>query len=304
MEDLNFFQTHWHFEAVRPAEKFPISGSPNRSVKRFVFHSGQGDFIAEAFELRKKSRQIRQNEILEFLARNRMQGVFSWLRTVDGAHGVAGGGWFWQVRPWCAADPLPRKTLGDEAAFARIWSRVLLELKEFSPAENSDLQMPNENFAFSAYLPVLDRFAREKSADFYPRISQMLKRISPLCRQLDSLPRMFAHGDFHPGNILVRNGNTAAVIDWEFCGWKPAGYDLALLLGCLGMDDPRWLSKGVIVDMQKELFARDYMPRAAWEMLTWTIAATRLGWLGEWIDLNDRRMVEQELTYINDFLLG
>ena len=113
---------------------------------------------------------------------------------------------------------------------------------------------------------------------------------------------MFAHGDFHPGNILVHENRLSAVIDWEFCGWKPAGYDLALLLGCLGMDNLRWLSEGATVEMQNALYRQNYMPEKAWEMLPFSIAAVRLGWLGEWLDLGDQEMIKRELEFIS-FLL-
>ena len=39
------------------------------------------------------------------------------------------------------------------------------------------------------------------------------------CRQVTS------HGDFHRGNVLVRDG-VAWVVDWELSGKRPAGYDL------------------------------------------------------------------------------
>jgi hypothetical protein len=38
------------------------------------------------------------------------------------------------------------------------------------------------------------------------------------------LPEVTSHGDFHRGNVLVRNGS-AWVVDWELSGKRPAGYD-------------------------------------------------------------------------------
>jgi aminoglycoside phosphotransferase (APT) family kinase protein len=40
-----------------------------------------------------------------------------------------------------------------------------------------------------------------------------------------TLPRVAAHGDFYPGNVLV-SGGVAWVVDWELCGRRPLGYDL------------------------------------------------------------------------------
>ncbi len=39
------------------------------------------------------------------------------------------------------------------------------------------------------------------------------------------LPSVTSHGDFHRGNVLVRDG-VAWVVDWELSGERPAGYDL------------------------------------------------------------------------------
>jgi hypothetical protein len=64
----------------------------------------------------------------------------------------------------------------------------------------------------------------------------------------------------------------------------------------------RWLSEGATVDMQNALYQSGYMPRKAWEMLTVTIAAVRLGWLGEWLDLGDMAMVKREVDFINYLL--
>jgi streptomycin 6-kinase len=42
------------------------------------------------------------------------------------------------------------------------------------------------------------------------------------------LPRVTAHGDFHPGHVLP-SGGRVWVIDWELAGRRPAGYDLLTL---------------------------------------------------------------------------
>lgn len=41
--------------------------------------------------------------------------------------------------------------------------------------------------------------------------------------------RQFGHGDLTPRNVLVLNGGGVALIDWEWAGLYPPGYDLAFL---------------------------------------------------------------------------
>ena len=302
MVEAQFFLQHWGVEFREVVTGIQISGSPNRAVKRFLFSGRDGVFAAEGFELRKKSRQCAQNELLELLKAQKMAGINPWCRTLERAHGAVADGCFWQLRRWCAADGLPRETLGEERVYSTIWTETLRQLQKFAPPEKNPRFMPNEDFYFSGYLPRLARFAAEKGGSFAPGIAKLLTVMRPICRELDKLPQMFAHGDFHPGNILVHENRLSAVIDWEFCGWKPAGYDLALLLGCLGMDNLRWLSEGATVEMQNALYRQNYMPEKAWEMLPFSIAAVRLGWLGEWLDLGDQEMIKRELEFIS-FLL-
>ena len=41
---------------------------------------------------------------------------------------------------------------------------------------------------------------------------------------------LFAHGDLRPHNIMVKDGNVAAIIDWERSGWYPEYWDYAKAL--------------------------------------------------------------------------
>ncbi|KAJ5797005.1 uncharacterized protein N7518_005545 [Penicillium psychrosexuale] len=41
---------------------------------------------------------------------------------------------------------------------------------------------------------------------------------------------LFAHGDFRPQNIMVKDGNVTAIIDWELSGWYPEYWDFAKAL--------------------------------------------------------------------------
>lgn len=41
---------------------------------------------------------------------------------------------------------------------------------------------------------------------------------------------LFAHGDHRPQNIMVKDGNVAAIIDWELSGRYPEYWDFAKAL--------------------------------------------------------------------------
>jgi hypothetical protein len=46
------------------------------------------------------------------------------------------------------------------------------------------------------------------------------------CADLEALPEVLCHNDFHPGNVLAGG----AVIDWAYCGLGAAGLDAGVLL--------------------------------------------------------------------------
>jgi hypothetical protein len=52
------------------------------------------------------------------------------------------------------------------------------------------------------------------------------------------LPEVTGHGDFHRGNVLVRDG-AAWVVDWELSGKRPAGYDLMQFWATLEGEEDR-----------------------------------------------------------------
>jgi len=134
-------------------------------------------------------------------------------------------------------------------------------------------------------------------------LETLLKKMNSFFQTEKNLPLTFAHGDFHPGNFLMRRENGVSVIDWEFTGWKCAGYDFALLAGCLGADNSLWLSNGCIPEMFHVLKNNDYWDSSVIRILPGITAAIRLGWLGEWVMLNDSNLAEGEIQYI-DFLLN
>ncbi len=55
---------------------------------------------------------------------------------------------------------------------------------------------------------------------------------------------MFIHRDFHPGNLLWRDGVLSGIVDWAFGCWGPQGAEvahtranLALVDGCAAADE-------------------------------------------------------------------
>jgi len=117
MTDSEFFNV-WNIRFSHRRDDIVIQGSPNRSEERFAVEDISGNlYIAEGFDLRKSSKQCRQNELLEFLKSHEMS-VTPWIRTNENKHGYNSMARFWQIRPFISGQTLPRDSIGDNLRFA------------------------------------------------------------------------------------------------------------------------------------------------------------------------------------------
>lgn len=86
----------------------------------------------------------------------------------------------------------------------------------------------------------------EKLADFhtYLRFGRPLEHWAdrPWVMKVHSRPETyttkFTHADLRPNNIMVKEGNITAIIDWEFAGWYPEYWEYTKMY--FGELRPRW----------------------------------------------------------------
>ncbi len=290
--------SNWQLSFASAGDNTLITGSPNRTERRFLFSDAQKNFyIAEGYNSGKTRFQIRQNILLEYLAGQSLSGIHPFIRTDSGTHGVPSDGLFWQLRPYIPAEKLPRTALGQQENYGQRWGEFLLQLKEIMTAPAAPAAQ-NAPFYMANHLPSLLELSQRKMPEITGQLREISGELAPFFKWERQSSGMFAHGDFHPGNILMSNGKIQAVIDWEFAGIKFPGYDMALLIGCLAMDDPDNLDSPAVRRLQDLLYRNEFMPDEAWEYLPQMIAATRLGWLGEWLSLDETALVKQEMELL------
>jgi homoserine kinase type II len=107
-----------------------------------------------------------------------------------------------------------------------------------------------------------------------------------------------ATGTLHPINIIWGNRSIRAVIDWEFCGTKPEIYDLANLLGCLGVENPQSLDGPFVHQVIRRMRT---IRRILWPelgALPDMMLAIRFAWLSEWLRKDDLPMIRLEADYM------
>jgi homoserine kinase type II len=114
----------------------------------------------------------------------------------------------------------------------------------------------------------------------------------------EKLPIAFCHGDYHPLNIIWSADNMKCVIDWEFSGCKREIYDAANLIGCIGVEDPRSLTGGLVKSFISEMAEAKLISKTSWKYLVEFIVALRFAWLSEWLRRKDVEMIGLELDYM------
>jgi homoserine kinase type II len=135
----------------------------------------------------------------------------------------------------------------------------------------------------------------------------LVEPVTPIIKHLEhsffethsTLPAALCHGDFHPLNILWKEDGIRGLIDWEFFGLKPEGYDAANMVGCLGMEGPGSLAGGMVLSFMETLRTADLLNPESLRTLPDLTLALRFAWLAEWLRKGDREMIGLELTYMH-----
>ena len=113
------------------------------------------------------------------------------------------------------------------------------------------------------------------------------------------LPIIFCHGDYHPLNIIWSKKNIKSVIDWEFLGYKSEIYDIANMLGCIGIEEPTSLINDLAKNFILKIRKSDIISHISYKYLIEFIITLRFAWLSEWFRKNDIEMINLEIDYIN-----
>ena len=152
----------------------------------------------------------------------------------------------------------------------------LIALKKSS----ADIHCHVTPFSICEYIRALLPRIREKNPPLLDDLLPIWQELDEFSRAETTLPIDFCHGDFHPNNVLWGDRQLNGVIDWEFSGHKVAGYDVATLLGCLGMDNPEFLTADMTFAFLNKLKANDFHSDIVWHWLPDYIAATRFACVG------------------------
>lgn len=284
----------WGLEDAELLEEPADEGSPARVIFRQALRTSNGEiYILECLSPEKLTSRLKQAQMLLMLQIHHFKEVPAWLPTLDGNLGFQYANAFWQLRKWIPGVPLPRENYAGDSWRGRACADLLVKLKEKSSGIPAI-----EHFELGHYISHLMRHIRVHNPALYSDLQPILEALEPFFRMETGFPVHFCHGDFHPLNIIWGDQQIKALIDWEFCGFKLEAYDLANMLGCIGMDAPENLTNGMALELVRTLNGKNFLSKDSWYWLPEIIAAQRFAWMREWCFGHDREMMVQELDFI------
>ena len=294
----------WNLELKAERPELAPAGSPERSLSRTVVEDAGGRcFVLERVASRTVGRKREIAATLDWLASRGLAGVHGYLRNGQGDHLAKAAGGFWQASPFIEGVELNRPGYLLEAWRGEALARFLVEMRGTS--EGIPFGRPGRPFSIAEFtrdlMAKMARHAPGRAAavrDVYGWLEESLFPVH------DRLPVAFCHGDPHPVNVIWGEGAIRGVIDWEFSGTKPEIYDAALVVGCIGMEDPGGLAGPMALSFIGELRASGRFDASGFAVLPEFVAALRFAWLSDWMRKKDGEMVEMETDYLRLLLDG
>ncbi len=276
----------------------PLAGSPERSAFRTAVQNEKNElYILESvfpLDIQRKEQIARS---LDLLAKNHLQGIVPYLPSPNGGHLVCDEHGYWLMSAYVPGEPLDRPGYAFEGWRGKAFADFLLSLKK--KAAPLSIKANGPFFSIASYAAHIMEDLKQNDPGFLPWFQPFFQQLeTSFFPGHDALPRRFCHGDFHPVNMIWGKDTIKAVIDWEFSGIKPEGYDLANLLGCLGMEHPHALTGELVLSCVQTLRRNDFLSQESWDSLLDFILAIRFAWLSEWLRRKDTEMIEMERTYM------
>ena len=298
-KEINNILKAWDLAAVQMRPEIAIAGSPERTEYRVVIEADHGRlYIVEQINSRLKERKLKIAQTLETLVANGFKTAQKYLRNCNGDFLSKYSGGLWQVVPYVKGVELNRPGYVHDRWRGKAMADLLLDLRRCSGGIPDGSLEPC--FALPKYIDQLMRAIEKNRPDILDRARLMHQFAREnLYSDFSSLPTAFCHGDYHPVNIIWKEGGIAALIDWEFMGRRPEPYDAANAVGCLGIEDPECLWGDTVKDFIKGLRSGGFAADTSFQYFLPLVISLRFAWLSEWLRRKDEEMIEMEFDYFD-----
>jgi homoserine kinase type II len=298
LNELTEIMSMWGVGLKRLGDDTQIAGSPERTAFRTLVESDSGEFfVLEKVHRRDVAKKKRIAQTVKFLSCHGLTTIIPYRETSHGQQVCFYDDDFWQLVPFRQGVELDRTKYYFDAWRAPVMAEFLAALHKSSAV----LPAPEESEIFN-----LKEYVVRILGQMEQHHPQVRETIVPVVNFLESefmphyqeLPVAFCHGDYHPLNIIWGENSLLAVIDWEFCGFKPEIYDVANMVGCLGMENPECLEGPLVTEFIRRMKELEFISQTSWQNFRAFVVALRFGWLAEWLRKKDEPMIDLELDYM------
>jgi len=290
--------SEWNISFKKTHPELIISGSPQRCAYRIVVEDDNGHvYILEKISKTQFSHKQLIAQTLSYLSDKNISEINPYLKNENGFI-VKIDTTFWQIQPFIKGFELNRPEYVLDAWRGKKLADFLIRLWNNSEEISENISLPF--FSLKDYvLTMKNNMSRHHPVELAQIESVFEYLASNFFLIYDQIPMRFCHGDYHPLNIIWDYDSIQAVIDWEFLGLKIEIYDMANLLGCLGIEEPTSLTKDFAIEFIKTLKQSDLISKKDFSYLFDCMIALRFAWLAEWLSCNDRDMIQLEIDYMN-----
>jgi len=286
----------WGLKPGRPRADILLPGSPERCLERVAVEDDTGHvWMLEQLRPGQFDRREKIGRSLTALFEKGLP-IPAYRSGINGRFVAEQDGTHWQLSPFVAGEPLPQPDFIDHAERGESLGHFVADLfLAGRDIRGFDKEPP---FILEDYVNELMGVMAPRRPKIHETLLPVLAALVPLFEAWNDLPTALCQGDFHPLNVIWRERRVAAVIDWEFMGLRPALFDVANCLGCVGIEEPRALVRGLAPALLISLRDRSCLDKDNFTLLPEMILGLRFAWMSEWLRKNDEEMVEIELRYM------
>lgn len=273
-----------------------LPGSPERCVQRMAVEDTAGTlWMIERLHPGQFDRRERIGRTLNQLNLAGLP-IPAYQADESGNYAPEHDGYNWQLSPFIHGDPLPQPEFVDHAERGEALGHFIAGLRKASlTIREFDTAPP---FILEDYVNELMGTMAPRRPDAYEALQPVVAAVTPLFEAWPDLPVSLCQGDFHPLNVIWHERSVAAVIDWEFMGLRPVLFDVANCFGCVGIEDPQALVRGLAPAMLRTLRDEACLDDLSLSLLPELVLTLRFAWMSEWLRKKDHEMAKMEIQYM------
>jgi homoserine kinase type II len=298
LEVIHDVTPFWGITMKQMRPDLTVPGSPERCLERSVVEGCGGRFfLLEKIPPQAVEKRERIARALQYLSGQGLPEIHPYLLAGNKSVLETEGGAF-QMSPYVTGIEFTRPDYVGDGWRGRAMADFLVRLRQAS-ADMTEFR-DDAPFSIKDYIRDFMDILRHHQPVLFQALTPVRNFLRAGFTSLhDDIPVAFCHGDYHVLNIIWGIDHLRGVIDWEFAGMKPDLYDAALLIGCIGVEDPEALAGDFVLEFIRVLKGKGRIDHPSWGALLEFVIAIRFAWMAEWLRKQDVAMVELEMAYLN-----